>query len=224
MTTLVLGTKVVIKEKIMINIGVLVSGRGTNLQAIIKAIEEGKIAGEIKVVISDNPDAYALKRARQYHIATRYIHFKGFENREDYDKEIIKTLKEKKIELVVLAGYMRILSPYFIRTYKNKIMNIHPALLPSFPGLHAQRQTLEHGVKISGCTVHFVDEGVDSGPIILQKAVEVSDDDTEESLAEKILKEEHQIYPRAIQLFSQGRLMIKGRRVFIKKSPFLEER
>jgi len=200
----------------MINIGVLVSGRGTNLQAIIEAIEEGKIAGEIKVVMSDNPDAYALKRAQQYHIDTRYIHFKEFKNREDYDKEIIKILKEKKIELVALAGYMRILSPYFIRTYKNKIINIHPALLPSFPGLHAQRQTLEYGAKVSGCTVHFVDEGVDSGPIILQKAVEVSDDDTEESLAEKILKEEHQIYPRAIQLFSESRLMIKGRRVFIK--------
>ena len=210
------GTKVVIKEKIMINIGVLVSGSGTNLQAIIEAIEEGKIAGEIKVVMSDNPDAYALKRAQQYHIDTRYVDFKEFKNREDYDKEIIKTLEEKKIELVVLAGYMRILSPYFIRTYKNKIINIHPALLPSFPGLHAQRQTLEYGAKVSGCTVHFVDEGVDSGPIILQKVVEVSDDDTEESLAEKILKEEHQIYPRAIQLFSESRLMIKGRKVFIK--------
>ena len=200
----------------MINIGVLVSGRGTNLQAIIEAIEDGKIAGEIKVVISDHPDAYALKRAQQYNIETQYINFKEFENREDYDKEIIKTLKEKKIELVVLAGYMRTLSPYFIRTYKNKIINIHPALLPSFPGLHAQKQAIEHGVKISGCTVHFVDEGVDSGPIILQKAVEVSDDDTEESLADKILKEEHQIYPRAIQLFSEGRLIIKKRRVFIK--------
>jgi len=216
MTTLVPGTKVVIKEKVMINIGVLASGRGTNLQAIIEAIEEGKIAGEIKVVMSDNPDAYALKRAQQYHIDTRYVDFKEFKNREDYDKEIIKTLKEKKIELVVLAGYMRILSPYFIRTYQNKIINIHPALLPSFPGLHAQKQAVEYGAKVSGCTVHFVDEGVDSGPIILQKAVEVSDDDTEESLAEKILKEEHQIYPRAIQLFSESRLMIKGRRVFIK--------
>jgi len=200
----------------MINIGVLASGRGTNLQAIIEAIEEGKIKGEIKVVMSDNPNAYALKRAQKYHIDTRYINFKEFKNREDYDKEIIKTLKEKKIDLVVLAGYMRILGPYFIRTYKNKIINIHPALLPSFPGLRAQKQAIEHGAKISGCTVHFVDEGVDSGPIILQKAVEVSDDDTEESLAEKILKEEHQIYPRAVQLFSQGRLMIKGRRVFIK--------
>jgi len=200
----------------MINIGVLVSGRGTNLQAIIEAIREGKIEGEIKVVISDNPDAYALKRAKQNNIETEYINFKSFKNREDYDKKIIKTLEEKKIDLVVLAGYMRILSPFFINSYKNRIMNIHPALLPSFPGLHAQRQAVEYGVKVSGCTVHFVDEGVDSGPIILQKAVQVSADDTEESLAEKILKEEHQIYPRAIQLFSQGRLVIKGIKVFIR--------
>ena len=200
----------------MINIGVLASGRGTNLQAIIEAIEDGKIAGEIKVVMSDHPKACALKRAQQYLIDTRYIDFKEFKNREDFDKEIIKILKEKKIDLVVLAGYMRILSPYFIRAYQNKIMNIHPALLPSFPGLHAQKQALGNGVKISGCTVHFVDEGVDSGPIILQKAVEMSDDDTEESLTEKILKEEHQIYPQAIQLFSESRLIIKGRKVFIK--------
>ena len=216
MTTLVPGTKVVIKEKIMINIGVLASGRGTNLQAIIEAIEDGKIEGEIKIVMSDHPKACALKRAQQYLIDTRCIDFKEFKNREDYDKEIIKTLKEKKIDLVVLAGYMRILSPYFIRAYQNKIINIHPALLPSFPGLHAQKQAIGNGVKISGCTVHFVDEGVDSGPIILQKAVEVKDNDTEESLAERILKEEHQIYPQAIQLFSQGRLIIKGRKVFIK--------
>jgi len=201
----------------MINIGVLASGRGTNLQAIIEAIEEGKIEGRISIVISDNPDAYALKRARQHNIETRYINFKEFKNREDYDKEIIKALEEKKIDLVVLAGYMRIISPYFSKMYKNRIINIHPALLPSFPGLHAQRQAVEHGVKISGCTVHFVDEGVDSGPVILQKAVEVKDDDTEESLAERILKEEHQIYPRAIQLFSQGRLVIKGRKVFIEE-------
>ena len=216
MTNLVPGTKLVIEEKVMINIGVLASGRGTNLQAIIEAIEEGKIEGEIKIVMSDHPKACALKRAQQYLIDTRYIDFKEFKNREDYDKEIIKSLKEKKIDLVVLAGYMRILSPYFIRTYKNKIINIHPALLPSFSGLHAQGQAVKYGVKVSGCTVHFVDEGVDSGPIVLQRALEVKDDDTEESLAERILKEEHQIYPQAIQLFSQGRLMIKGRRVFIK--------
>ena len=200
----------------MINVGVLASGRGTNLQAIIEAIKEGKIEGRISIVISDNRDAFALKRAKQNNIETEYINFKSFKNREDYDKEIMECLKEKDIDLVVLAGYMRILSPYFIRTYKNRIINIHPALLPSFPGLHAQRQAVEYGVKISGCTVHFVDEGVDSGPVILQKAVEVKDNDTEESLAERILKEEHQIYPRAIQLFCQGRLIIKGRKVFIK--------
>ena len=201
----------------MINIGVLASGRGTNLQAIIEAIEGGKIEGRISIVISDNSDAYALKRAKQYNIDTRYINFKSYKNREDYDKEIIKALEEKKIDLVVLAGYMRILSPFFINAYKNKIMNIHPALLPSFPGLHAQRQAVEYGAKVSGCTVHFVDEGVDLGPIVLQKSVEVKDDDTEELLAERILKEEHQIYPKAIQLFSEGRLMIEGRRIFIKE-------
>jgi len=201
----------------MVNIGVLASGRGTNLQAIIEAVEDGRIEGKIKIVISDNSDAYALKRAEQNNIDTQYIDFKSFKNREDYDKEIIKSLEEKKIDLVVLAGYMRILSPYFIRTYKNKIINIHPALLPSFPGLHAHKQAVEYGVKVSGCTVHFVNEGVDSGPIILQKAVEVKDDDTEESLAERILREEHRIYPQAIQLFSQGKLIIKGRRVFIKE-------
>jgi phosphoribosylglycinamide formyltransferase-1 len=201
----------------MINIGVLVSGRGTNLQTIIEAIEEGKIEGKIKIVISDNLDAYALKRAEQHNIETQYINHKEFKNREDYDKKIVETLENKEVELVVLAGYMRILSSYFIKAYKNKIINIHPALLPSFPGLRAQKQAVEYGVKISGCTVHFVDEGVDSGPIILQSAVEVSEDDTEESLAERILKEEHQIYSQAIQLFSQGRLIIKGRKVFIKK-------
>jgi len=200
----------------MINIGILASGRGTNLQAIIEAVEDGRIEGKIKIVISDNSDAYALKRAEQNNIDTQYIDFKSFKNREDYDKKVIECLKEKGVELIVLAGYMRILTPYFIKTCKNRIINIHPALLPSFPGLHAQRQAIEYGAKVSGCTVHFVDEGVDSGPIVLQRAVEIKDDDTEESLAERILKEEHQIYPRAIQLFCQGRLIIKGRRVFIK--------
>jgi len=200
----------------MINIGVLASGRGTNLQSIIEAVKEGKIEGRISIVISDNRDAFALKRAKQNNIETEYINFKSFKNRGDYDKKIVECLKEKDVDLVVLAGYMRIISPYFVKMYKNKIMNIHPALLPSFPGLHAQRQVIEYGVKISGCTVHFVEEGVDSGPIILQKAVEVKNNDTEELLAKRILKEEHQIYPQAIQLFCQGRLIIKGRKVFIK--------
>lgn len=201
----------------MINIGVLVSGSGTNLQAIIGSIEAGQIDGKICIVVSDNLDAYALKRAGKHNIETRYINFKEFNNREEYDKKIISILKEKDCDLVVLAGYMKILTPYFINAYKNKIMNIHPALLPSFPGLHVQKKAIAHGVKVSGCTVHFVDEGLDSGPIILQKAVKVKEDDSEESLTKRILKEEHNIYPRAIQLFALGRLMIKGRKVFIKK-------
>ncbi len=201
----------------MINIGVLASGNGTNLQAIIDTIERGQIEGRICIVISDKSDAYALKRARNYNIDTAYINPEGFKSREDYDREIVSALMEKEIDLVVLAGYMKILSPCFINAFKNKIMNIHPALLPSFPGLHVQKKALEHGVKVSGCTVHFVDEGLDSGPIIIQRAVEVKEGDTEETLAERILKEEHQIYPRAIQLFEQGRLTINGRKVFIKE-------
>ncbi len=217
MTNLVPGTKFVIKEKIMINIGILVSGSGTNLQAIIEAIEAGKIDGKICIVISDNPDAYAIKRAKKHNIETQYINYKEFNNREEYDKRIVSLLKGKDCGLVVLAGYMKLLSPYFINIYKNKIMNIHPALLPAFPGLHVQKKAIDHGVKITGCTVHFVDEGLDSGPIILQKAVEVKEDDSEETLAKRILKEEHKIYPRAIQLFAQGRLTINGRKVFIKE-------
>jgi len=217
MTTLVPGTKVVIKEKIMINIGVLVSGSGTNLQAIIEAIKKGRIDGVIRIVISDKTDAHALKRARLYNIKTNSINPEGFNNREEYDREIVSILKEKEIDLVVLAGYMKMLTPYFINAYKNKIMNIHPALLPSFPGLHVQKKAIDYGVKISGCTVHFVDEGLDSGPIILQTAVKVKEDDTEETLAKRILKEEHKIYFHAIQLFAQGRLTIKGRKVLIKE-------
>ncbi|MBA7531698.1 Phosphoribosylglycinamide formyltransferase [subsurface metagenome] len=201
----------------MVNIGVLVSGSGTNLQAIIEAIEAGKIKGKICIVISDNPNAYALKRAKKYDIEIQYINYKEFNNREEYDKIIVSALKERDCDLVVLAGYLKILTPYFINAYKNKIMNIHPALLPSFPGLHVQKKAIDHGVKVSGCTVHFVDEGLDSGPIIIQRAVEVKKDDTEETLTKRILKEEYQIYPRAIQLFAQERLTIKGRRVIIKE-------
>jgi len=204
----------------MVNIGVLVSGSGTNLQAIIEAIEAGKIDGKICIVISDNPDAYAIKRAKKYNIKTLYIDYKEFNNREEYDREIVSILKEKEVDLVVLAGYMKILTPYFINEYKNRIMNIHPALLPSFPGLHVQKKAIDHGVKVSGCTVHFVDEGLDSGPIIIQKAVKVKENDTEETLAKRILEEEHKIYPRAIQLFAQGRLTIKERKVFIKERQY----
>ncbi|GAB4112464.1 MAG: phosphoribosylglycinamide formyltransferase [Candidatus Caldatribacteriota bacterium] len=201
----------------MINIGVLASGRGTNLQAIINAIKENKIEGKISIVISDNKDAYALKRAKENQIKTYYIDFTGFKNREEYDKRIVEYLRKEEVDLVVLAGYMKILSPYFVKAFQHRIINIHPALLPSFPGLHAQRQAIKYGVKISGCTVHFVDEGVDSGPIILQKAVEVDDGDDEESLAKKILQQEHQILVRAIQLISERRLYIQERRVVIKE-------
>ncbi len=201
----------------MINIGVLASGRGTNLQAIINAIKENKIEGKISIVISDNKDAYALKRAKENQIKAYYIDFTGFKNREEYDKRIVEYLRKEEVDLVVLAGYMKILSPYFVKAFQHRIINIHPALLPSFPGLHAQRQAIKYGVKISGCTVHFVDEGVDSGPIILQKAVEVDDRDDEESLAKKILQQEHQILVRAIQLISERRLYIQERRVVIKE-------
>jgi len=220
MTTLVPGTKVVIKEKMMINIGVLVSGSGTNLLAIIEAVNTGKIDGLIRIVISDKYDAFALRRARFYNIKTNSINPEGFDSREGYDKEIVSILKEKEIELVVLAGYMKILSPYFINAFKDKIMNIHPALLPSFPGLHVQKKAIDYGVKVSGCTVHFVDEGLDSGPIIMQKAVKVKENDTEETLAKKILKQEHKIYPRAIQLFAEERLEIIGRKVLIKERQY----
>ncbi|MCK5768564.1 MAG: phosphoribosylglycinamide formyltransferase [Candidatus Atribacteria bacterium] len=204
----------------MINIGVLVSGSGTNLLAIIEAIKEGEIDGLIRIVISDKHDVFALRRARFYNIKTNSINPEGFDNREEYDREIVSILKEKEVDLVVLAGYMKILTPYFINAYKNKIINIHPALLPSFPGLHVQKKAIEYGVKVSGCTVHFVDEGMDSGPIIMQKAVKVKEDDTEETLAKRILKQEHKIYPRAIQLFAEERLEIIGRKVLVKERQY----
>jgi len=198
----------------VLRIAVLVSGRGSNLQAIIDAIEGGRLNAEIVIVISDNEHAYALNRAKRHGIKHLFISPKG-KGKEDYDKEIVKVLKDNQVELVCLAGFMRILSPYFIKEFKDRIMNIHPALLPSFPGLHGQRQALDYGVKISGCTVHFVDEGCDTGPIILQKEVEVLDTDTEESLSSRILEYEHKIYPQAISLFEEGRLRIVGRKVII---------
>lgn len=200
-----------------LKIGVLVSGRGSNLQAIIDAIESGKLWATIAIVISDNKDAYGLVRAQKHGIKTLFLDPKESKTREDYDKKIVEHLQEEGVELVILAGFMRILGPYFINAYKFKIMNIHPALLPSFPGLHGQRQALDYGVKISGATVHFVDEGCDTGPIILQAPVAVEDDDTEETLARRILAQEHQIYPQAIQLYIEGNLEIMGRKVKIKR-------
>ncbi|MEK6590175.1 MAG: phosphoribosylglycinamide formyltransferase, partial [Nitrospinota bacterium] len=180
------------------------------------AIESGKINGRIEVVISNKDDSYALERAKRHKIEGVYIDPSPYKSREDYDRAIINVLKNKGIELICLAGFMRILTPPFVKRYKEKIMNIHPSLLPSFPGLDAQKKALEYGVKISGATVHFVDEGLDSGPIILQSAVPVLDTDTPETLSERILQEEHKIYPEAVKAFAEGRLIIKERRVFIK--------
>jgi phosphoribosylglycinamide formyltransferase-1 len=201
----------------MIKIAVLVSGRGTNLQAIINAINKGRIDGEIKIVISDNPEAYALQRAKKNNIRTQVLHYKKFKSKEEYELEILRHLDDYKINLIVLAGYMRLLSPEFVKKYRYRIINIHPALLPAFPGLHAQRQALEYGVKVSGCTVHFVDEGTDTGPIILQKAVKVKQFDDEESLTKRILKYEHQLLPRAIQLFARDKIEIINNKVYLKE-------
>ncbi len=194
-------------------LAVFVSGSGTNLQALIDA----KISSvDIVVVVSNNPDAFALERARKNKIPVEVIDHSGYSSRECFEKEILRRLDQYNVGLIALAGFMRILSPLFIGTYKNRIMNLHPALLPSFPGTNAVKQALTYGVKFTGCTVHFVDEGVDTGPIILQSVVPVYDNDTEESLLERIHKEEHKVYPEAVRLFSEGRLKIEGRRVLIK--------
>ncbi|HEY7557632.1 MAG TPA: phosphoribosylglycinamide formyltransferase [Candidatus Binatia bacterium] len=196
-------------------IGVLISGGGTNLQAIIDAIEARRLDAVIKVVLSNRADAYGLARAQNHGIATAILDHKKYPSREDYDRAAVDLLRAHGVELVVLAGFMRLLSPVFVKAYSNRIMNIHPALLPSFPGLHVQRKALEHGVRFSGCTVHFVNEECDEGPIIIQAVVPVFADDTEETLAARILKEEHRIYPRAIQLYAEGRLRVDGRRVIV---------
>lgn len=198
------------------NIAVLCSGNGSNLQAIIRKVEDGYIKAKIAVVVSDNASAFALKRAKKTGIETLVLDPKDFKTRELFDKEIIKVLRKKKIALVVLAGYMRILSGHFIKEYENRIVNIHPSLLPAFKGTHGVRDALEYGAKVTGPTVHFVDEKLDHGPIILQKAIDVKDDDTEESLLERVHKEEHRIYPEAIKLFVEGKLKIKKRRVVRK--------
>lgn len=200
-----------------LRVGVLASGRGSNLQAILDAIDAGRLAARVVVVVSDRADAQALDRARRHGAKAVFVDPRQHPDREAFDRAVLAVLDEHKVELVCLAGFMRLLTPGFIAAYRHRILNIHPALLPSFPGLHAQRQALAYGAKISGATVHFVDEGVDTGPIILQAAVPVLDDDTEETLSARILAEEHKIYPRAIQLFVEGRLEIQGRRVIIRE-------
>ena len=199
----------------LLKLGVLISGNGSNLQSIIDHIEKGSLTAVIKIVISNNPDAYGITRAKKHGIPFVVLKNGDFKNKEEFDLELIRILESKCVDLVILAGFMRIISPTILKAFPQKIMNIHPALLPSFPGIHGQKQALEYGVKISGCTVHFVDEGVDTGPIIMQKAVQVFDDDTEETLAARILTDEHRIYPQAIQLFAEGKIEIKGRKIRI---------
>lgn len=201
----------------LLKLGVLISGNGSNLQSIIDNIEKRALRAVIKIVISNNPDAYGITRAKKHGISCVVLKNSDFKNKEDFDAELINTLKKHDVELVTLAGFMRIISPRFLQAFPGRVMNIHPALLPSFPGLHGQKQAVDYGVKVSGCTVHFVDEGVDTGPIIRQCAVTVFDDDTEETLAARILKEEHKIYPQAIQLFADHKLEIRGRKVIIKQ-------
>jgi phosphoribosylglycinamide formyltransferase-1 len=196
-------------------VGVLASGRGSNLQAILEATARPDFPARVAIVISDREDAAALARATEAGVVGRFINPKDYGDRTAYDAAVMRALDERGVRLVCLAGYMRILTPAFVRAWHGRIMNIHPSLLPAFPGLHAQRQALEYGVKIAGATVHFVDEGVDTGPIILQASVPVRPGDTEDTLSARILAEEHRLYPEAIRLFAEGRLRIAGRRVDI---------
>jgi phosphoribosylglycinamide formyltransferase 1 len=198
-------------------IGVLISGSGTNLQSIIDAVEAKKLDAKIELVLSNKADAYGLVRAQNHGIPTEVLEHKGFPSREAYDQTVVDLLRGRGVELVVLAGFMRLLSPVFVKAYSNRIMNIHPALLPAFPGLQGQKKAVEHGVRFSGCTVHFVNEECDEGPIIIQAVVPVFPDDTDETLAARILAQEHRIYPRAIQLYAEGRLHIVGRKVLVDR-------
>jgi phosphoribosylglycinamide formyltransferase-1 len=194
-------------------IGVLLSGRGSNFEALAESVAAGRIPdAEIAIVISNREGAPGIQRAESRGIRTRVIPSKGLE-REAYDRQVVAILDEHKVDLVCLAGYMRLLSPYFVAKFPNRILTIHPSVLPSFPGLESQRQALEYGVKFAGCTVHFVDENLDAGPIIIQAVVPVLDADTEASLSEKILKEEHRIYSEAVKIVLEGKYKIEGRRV-----------
>ena len=207
-----------------ISIGVLVSGSGSNLQSIIDHIEAGTLDAEIRIVISNNPGAFALERCRKHRISSVVLDHRQFDSRESYDRQMVGMLKTSGVELVVMAGFMRILSPEFFRAFPRQIMNIHPALLPAFPGMHVQRKAIEYGVKFAGCTVHFADEGVDTGPIIIQSVVPVYEDDTADTLAARILKEEHRIYPQAIQYYAEGRIEIQGRKVLINNARRMTEK
>ena len=201
------------------NVGVLVSGRGSNLQSIIDHVESGYLKNvKLSVVISDVKDAFALERAKMHGIDAVFIDPRAYASKMGFEEKIIATLKSYNVDLVLLAGYMRILGSEVILAYRDRIMNIHPALLPSFKGLHGPRQALEYGVKVAGCTVHFVDEGMDSGPIILQSCVPVKDNDTESTLASRILEQEHRIFPEAVKLFTEGKLKLDGRIVLRREN------
>jgi phosphoribosylglycinamide formyltransferase-1 len=204
-------------------IAVLISGSGSNLQAIIDASEKGEIPCTVGIVISNKADAYGLVRAKKHGIPTEVVDHRAFPGREEFDGKLVEILRGSGAELVCLAGFMRVLTPVFVRAFPNRILNIHPALLPSFPGTHGPRQALSYGVRFSGCTVHFLDEGVDTGPIIVQAVVPVYDDDTEETLAARILVQEHRIYPMAIRLFFAGKLNLEGRRVMVVGEPKIPE-
>lgn len=205
-----------------LRLGVIASGSGSNLQAIIDHCADGSIAAEIVLVLSNVPGAGALCRAEQAGIATALIDHRTFVDRGDFDLAVVAALQSAGVDLVVLAGFMRIISAPFIAAFPERIINIHPALLPAFPGLHVQRKALEAGARFSGCTVHFVDGGVDTGPIIIQAVVPILDEDDEASLSARILVQEHRIYPQAIQLIAEGRLRIEGRRVRIVNPPVIE--
>ncbi len=200
----------------LLRVGVLASGRGSNLQALLDAGSRPDYPARVVVVVSDREDARALARARAAGVSSLFVNPKDHGDRPAYDAVLTKTLEHHEVGLVCLAGFLRILSPVFVRAWQGRLMNVHPSLLPAFPGLHAQRQALDHGVRIAGATVHFVDEGVDTGPIVLQAAVPVEATDTEETLAARILIEEHRIYPEAVRLFAEGRLHVTGRQVSIR--------
>jgi len=204
-------------------IAVLISGSGSNLQAIIDASEKGEIPCTVGIVISNKADAYGLVRAKKHGIPTEVVDHRNFAGREEFDAKLVEILRASGAGLVCLAGFMRVLTPVFVRAFPNRILNIHPALLPSFPGTHGPRQALSYGVRFSGCTVHFLDEGVDTGPVIVQAVVPVYDDDTEETLAARILVQEHRIYPMAIRLFFAGKLTLEGRRVKVSGEPRIPE-
>ena len=199
----------------MKRIGVIASGRGSNFQAVLDAISNGKVPAECVALITDNPKAYAIERAKKVGVPCRIIDYSTFPSREVYERALLTAMQDINADLFVLAGYMRIISASIVRAFPGKMINIHPALLPSFTGLHAQRQALKHGVKVAGCTVHFVDESLDGGPIILQECVTVLEMDDEDALAERILMHEHECLPEAIRLFCEERLVIEGRKVRI---------